>query len=46
MEQNEVTDLEKLLSLTDKELKSIFYQLSLTEIEGLLDKLNEVDYND
>ena len=39
-------NLEKLLSLSKEELERLFSQLSLTEIEDLLDKLNEVNVNE
>lgn len=38
--------LEKLLSLDKEELEHIFSQLSMIEIEDLLNKLNEVAKND
>jgi len=38
--------LDKLLSLSKEELNKIFAQLSLSEIENLLDKLNEVKNDD
>lgn len=44
MEEN--NNLEKLLSLTEEELEKIFSQLSMGEIEDLLNKLNEVTDND
>lgn len=39
-------NLEKLLSLSKEELEKIFAQLSATEIEDLLAKLNEVTNNE
>ena len=38
--------LEKLLSLTKEEFEKIFSQLSVAEIEDLLQKLNEVETDD
>lgn len=38
--------LEKILSLNKEELERIFSQLSMEEIEDLLNKLNEVNKND
>ena len=35
--------IDKLLSLTDEELKAIFSELSLSEIEDLISKLSEGD---
>ncbi len=44
---NEVNNnLDKLLSLSKDELQKIFSQLSVIEIEDLLEKLNEVERND
>ena len=45
---NETIDnnLEQLLSLNQEELKQIFSQLSMEELEDLIDKLNEVNGND
>lgn len=44
---NEVnSNLDKLLSLSKDELQKIFSQLSVIEIEDLLEKLNEVERND
>ncbi len=45
-ETNTNKNLEKLLSLSKEELEKIFSQLSVAEIEDLLDKLNEVKVND
>lgn len=45
-ESNANKNLEKLLSLSNEELEKIFSQLSLTEIEDLLNKLKEVTQND
>lgn len=45
-ETNANKNLEKLLSLSKEELEKIFSQLSMTEIEDLLNKLNEVSEND
>ncbi len=42
-ETNNNKELEKLLSLSKEELEKIFSQLSLSEIEDLLEKLKEVD---
>lgn len=39
-------NFEKILSLSKEELEKIFSQLSMTEIEDLLNKLNEVDENE
>lgn len=39
-------NLERVLALNDAELEQIFSQLSLLEIENLLDKLNEVEKDD
>lgn len=39
-------NLEKILSLSKEELEKIFSQLSMEEIEDLLNKLNEVNKND
>ena len=39
-------NLEKILSLSKEELEKIFSQLSIKEIENLLNKLNEVTDND
>lgn len=44
--QNQNSSLDKLLSLTDEELRKIFSQLSIGEINNLLEKLNEVTLND
>lgn len=41
LETNNNENLEKLLSLSKEELEKIFSQLSVAEIEDLLDKLNE-----
>lgn len=38
--------LKKILSLSKEELEKIFSQLSLSEIEDLLNKLNEVGENE
>ena len=45
---NETIDnnLERILSLNQEELRQIFSQLSMEELEDLLDKLNEVNLND
>ena len=40
------TDLDKIMSLSKEELENLFSQLSVTEIEDLLNKLNEVEKND
>lgn len=45
-ETNTNGNLEKILSLSKEELEKIFSQLSIIEIEGLLNKLNEVNKND
>ncbi len=45
-EENANKNLEKILSLSKDELEKIFSQLSMTEIENLLKKLNEVGKND
>ncbi len=45
-ETNVNKNLEKILSLSKEELEKIFSQLSMTEIEDLLNKLNEVSEND
>ncbi len=42
-ETNNNKELEKLLSLSKEELEKIFSQLSLSEIEDLLEKLKEVN---
>jgi len=39
-------NLEKILSLNEKELEKIFSQLSINEIEELFKNLNEVKKND
>ncbi len=39
-------NLEKILSLSKEELEKIFSQLSMEEIEDLLNKLNEANKND
>lgn len=39
-------ELDKLLSLNKEEINKLFAQLSLSEIEDLLDKLSEVKNND
>lgn len=44
-EPNVNNNLEKILSLSTEELKKIFSQLSISEIEDLLTKLNEVEQN-
>ena len=45
-ETNANKNLEKILSLSKEELEKIFSQLSMAEIEDLLNKLNEVNKND
>lgn len=45
-EINANKNLEKILSLSKEELEKIFSQLSMEEIEDLLNKLNEVNKND
>lgn len=45
-EINTSKNLEKILSLSKEELEKIFSQLSMVEIEELLNKLNEVNKND
>ena len=45
-ETNANKNLEKILSLSKDELEKIFTQLSMEEIEDLLNKLNEVNKND
>jgi arsenate reductase-like glutaredoxin family protein len=45
-ETNTNKNLEKILSLSKEELEKIFSQLSMEEIEDLLNKLNEVSKND
>ena len=45
-ETNVNKNLEKILTLSKEELEKIFSQLSMTEIEDLLNKLNEVSEND
>ena len=45
-ETNANKNLEKILSLSKEELERIFSQLSMEEIEDLLNKLNEVNKND
>jgi Asp-tRNA(Asn)/Glu-tRNA(Gln) amidotransferase C subunit len=45
-ETNANKNLEKILSLSKEELEKIFSQLSMEEIEDLLNKLNEVNKND
>lgn len=45
-ETNNNKNLEKIMSLSKEELERIFSQLSLEEIEDLLNKLNEVCRND
>lgn len=45
-ETNANKNLEKILSLSKEELEKIFSQLSMQDIEDLLNKLNEVDNND
>lgn len=39
-------NLERIMSLSKEELEQIFSQLSLEDIEDLLNKLNEVCEND
>lgn len=39
-------NLARILSLSKDELEKIFSQLSMKEIEDLLNKLNEVNEND
>lgn len=39
-------NLEKIMSLSKEELKQIFSQLSASEIEDLLTKINEVSKDD
>ena len=39
-------ELKKLSSLSKEELEKIFSEMSLIEIEELIDKLNEVKSND
>lgn len=45
-ETNSNNNLEKILSLSKEELEKIFSQLSMIEIEELLNKLNEVGSDD
>lgn len=45
-ETNNNQNLEKILSLKKEDLEKIFSQMSMVEIEDLLNKLNEVDKND
>ena len=45
-ETNANNNLEKILSLSKEELEKIFSQLSMEEIEDLLNKLNEVNESD
>lgn len=45
-ETNANKNLEKILSLSKEELEKIFSQLSMEELEDLLNKLNEVNKND
>lgn len=45
-ETNANENLKKILSLSKEELEKIFSQLSMTEIEDLLNKLDEVNKND
>lgn len=45
-ENGKSEELNKLLSLSKEELNKIFEQLTLSEIEDLLNKLSEVKYND
>lgn len=45
-EKNMNQNLEKILSLNEKELEIIFSQLSINEIEKLFKKLNEVSKYD
>ncbi len=45
MENNDL-ELNTLLSLSTEELEKIFSEFSLSEIEDLLNKLNEVGYNE
>ncbi len=45
-ETNFNNNLEKILSLSKEELEKIFSQLTMEEIEDLLNKLNEVNKND
>lgn len=40
------TELDKLLALSHQDLEQIFSQLSLREVESLVNKLNEVSSND
>lgn len=43
---NTNSNLEKILSLSKEELEKIFSQLSIKEIEEVLNKLKEVKKND
>lgn len=45
MENNDL-ELNTLLSLSTEELEKIFSEFSLSEIEDLLNKLNEVGYDE
>lgn len=40
------TELDKILALSQQDLEQIFSQLSLHEVENLVNKLNEVSSND
>ena len=43
---NAIKDFEWILSLSEEDLKKIFSQLSLTEIEDIITRLNEVNKDD
>ena len=44
MEENQ--DIKRVLELSENELKAIFDQMSIDEIAGLIEELNEVKGND
>ena len=43
MEESNKNELERILSMDEESLNKIFSEMSLEEIEDLLDKLNEVE---
>ena len=42
-QNNNTNDLERILSMDEESLNKIFSEMSLEEIEDLLDKINEVN---
>lgn len=43
MEENNTNDIEKILSMDEESLNKIFSEMTVEEIEELLDKMNEVE---